>query len=1421
MTNRFLYPLILLTGMCVFSPISYSQSTTTHEVRGQQDDNAEKQIGEVVFTLTNISETIGLSVEDLKVFAHNYYGLQSPNLSIRLEGNGPDDLRYFKDVPKAKINVTFGSLNAGNAQLTIGDKITDLSLGEADSCSLTQQGNPIHIGSGNKFQREPQFQYQSPGKSFSFELLYNSQLKQPTSLGKGWSHNFNITGEFNFDAGWAGIRRGDGKWMEFIADEQGIWQNISDSNNKLEWTSDSVTWVSGNTRFRFNDFGQLIRLENQRGLGQTLTYAPAAKDKAGKLTKITDDFGGEIQFKYDTNYRINQIIDVAGQSYRYTYDKNNNLVSITRPDNTVRRYVYDDKRFPNHLAGIIDAEKRRYATFAYDNKGRAILSQHGVKPSITDKTEVVYTDSAKRIINGHEYTLGFKNYQWTVTQVKMEADKGKAGTCGITKRSFYPDGKLASTLNANGIETSYTDYDQWGRAGTVTRHPKTANQRHTQYRYHPVLDRPIQIVRTAPNGEQTTDLRYDSQGNLLALSQHGLTPDKKPVIRKLGFVYDKLGRPIKLDGPRDDVQDITTLRYYPNTKEMGLNRGRLKSITDATGLTTTVLAYNAFGQSVKTQLPNGLIQENNYDTQNRLLSRTTRAGEKQRTTQYAYDKAGLPKLITQADGNVMTLAYNSARKLTSLTDHRKTSLTLNYDEHGNVTSQTLTDVTGKVLQQTKTNYDARDLPKSVTDALGNTLRYDYDVGQRLTAITDARGQPTQLQYNTLGQISDIQAPLSQRTQFGYDKLDNLNNVIDPIGVPTTFKHDDLSRTLQETSSDRGQLDYEQNPASQLISQSDAEQRQAHYAYDATGRLNQINYSEQDAVTLDYDDNGRLTTISEPWGTLTTDYTPFNQVKTLTQQFTKGNSHTQQYQYDNTGRLTAHTLPTGKKITYQYKNGDLVSIHLNKAAILTDMKSHGTGQLQSATFGNGLPYRVAFDKAGRIKQQQRGTQTLTYGYDKNGNITQQGNTKYQYDALNRLTAANDPQFKPISYTYDANGNRQALTSNKNKTSYRYKTNTNQLISINNNKINYDKTGRRIEDTQFTYSYNGRGRIASIENKQTKRTTTYQYRLDGLRASKTSNDKTTFYLYSANQQLIAEANNNGTIEKEYIWLGLAPIAVIENNQIFYIHTDHLATPRVVTNKNKETVWQWHSTPFGKGLPKENGLTLNLRFPGQYFDEESKLHYNWWRYYQPESGRYVTGDPIGLNSGLNIFSYVKNDPINWSDPSGLKVWIAEKPIENTPFGLGNLGGHIWLIIQPDNINELIARGFSGIQQLLDENGRFVLRAGPENRDGTGNLVKNYSGDSTTEWRQRFEIESPNYGCFLSGDADTQLIIDLLEAYSQYNNNLPYDGFARDGSFNSNSFIAALLNAAGVSNVPDPFFYQPGIDKPIPLSSTYLDKK
>ena len=152
-------------------------------------------------------------------------------------------------------------------------------------------------------------------------------------------------------------------------------------------------------------------------------------------------------------------------------------------------------------------------------------------------------------------------------------------------------------------------------------------------------------------------------------------------------------------------------------------------------------------------------------------------------------------------------------------------------------------------------------------------------------------------------------------------------------------------------------------------------------------------------------------------------------------------------------------------------------------------------------------------------------------------------------------------------------------------------------------------------------------------------------------------------AAVEQLLGEYDGQGKAIREYAWLKHIPVAMWVTDPanpsgaplVYFIHTDHLNTPRVVVDRNGKTRWRWMSEPFGTTAPETNpsGLgdfTQNLRMPGQYADAESGLWYNYFRYYDSTTGRYSQSDPIGLDGGVNPYAYVGGNPLSYVDPSGL---------------------------------------------------------------------------------------------------------------------------------------------------------------------------
>jgi RHS repeat-associated protein len=155
----------------------------------------------------------------------------------------------------------------------------------------------------------------------------------------------------------------------------------------------------------------------------------------------------------------------------------------------------------------------------------------------------------------------------------------------------------------------------------------------------------------------------------------------------------------------------------------------------------------------------------------------------------------------------------------------------------------------------------------------------------------------------------------------------------------------------------------------------------------------------------------------------------------------------------------------------------------------------------------------------------------------------------------------------------------------------------------------------------------------------------------------------FVYDQAGHLLGEYDQNGAALREYVWLRDTPMAMFTPDPanpsgeplVYFIHTDHLNTPRVVVDRQNRVRWRWLAEPFGTSAPETDpsglgGFTQNLRFPGQYADAESGLFYNYHRYYAAGGGGYTQSDPIGLAGGINTFAYVSANPLSLADPSGL---------------------------------------------------------------------------------------------------------------------------------------------------------------------------
>ena len=349
----------------------------------------------------------------------------------------------------------------------------------------------------------------------------------------------------------------------------------------------------------------------------------------------------------------------------------------------------------------------------------------------------------------------------------------------------------------------------------------------------------------------------------------------------------------------------------------------------------------------------------------------------------------------------------------------------------------------------------------------------------------------------------------------------------------------------------------------------------------------------------------------------------------------------------------------------------------------------SGLLAGMTHGNGLVTAAGYDLDYRITSllvQDGATlvSSLSYGYGDginltavNDNVAGANSVSLGYTPANRLGSASGP-WGSASYTYDAVGNRlnHVVTSGSTTTRVAsYGATTNRLTGMTENAASlraytYDNNGNILTDTRpgevFAFTYNKRNRPVSV-TRNSVAYATYGYNADEQLVSRSTAAAggplgTVHYVHDLQGHVIAEANGaTGATTREYIWLTPAtgldpvdlPIGLVSSGTLHMIHTDHLARPIRVTDATRATVWQASYTPFGEPQSISGTLALDLRFPGQLFQIETGLAYNWHRHYDPITGRYTQPDPLRFVDGPSIYAYAGSSPFVNVDRDGLEYW------------------------------------------------------------------------------------------------------------------------------------------------------------------------
>ena len=593
--------------------------------------------------------------------------------------------------------------------------------------------------------------------------------------------------------------------------------------------------------------------------------------------------------------------------------------------------------------------------------------------------------------------------------------------------------------------------------------------------------------------------------------------------------------------------------------------------------------------------------------------------------------------------------------------------------------------------------DGNDNVTGVTDARGSTVLTQYDAAKRIaTQITDARNNSTAYGYDSLNRVNSIS---SGNTEIGYTYADDKLTTVNVDGaVAYGLTYDGFGRTISTKAGasadsmaalatnaydgDTGLLTQTQYGNGFTVS----------YVYDNLDRITEVKYNGTSMYRYVYDGSGNLYSACDAALGFTI-YYEYDHTDRCVKSCTKDNAtdairSSYSYQYDvnnNLIKLTCSTNGTTWATTYTYdKDNRPITATLASGSAITNTYD-SIGRLSTKSIGaytTTLSYLAGINgsQTAMVSSYQNGTDAAyQYEYDANGNIThiQQGDTHlyYQYDALNQLVREDNSILnKSITYTYDDRGNML------NKTEYAYVANggtlgaaadtitygyeseyqawADQLTSYDGEAIRYDASGNPTTYRGYTMAWQGR-RLTGATNGTN--TISYSYDENGIRTQKTVNGTVTNYNYHGSA-LISQVTGNDTLLFSYDAAGNAAAVNYNGTYYYYVRNGQNDIIRLIDGENN-TVVEYAYDSWGTPLSTTGTLASTLgaqnpfRYRGYVYDAETGLYYLQTRYYDPEVSRFINADnQLSTGSdltGLNLFAYCGNNPVNRIDPTGEAWW------------------------------------------------------------------------------------------------------------------------------------------------------------------------
>ncbi|MCC2636476.1 MAG: hypothetical protein K0Q68_195 [Moraxellaceae bacterium] len=1095
-----------------------------------------------------------------------------------------------------------------------------------------------------------------------------------------------------------------GDWIEY--DPRGVMQRYGDRNDVV-------------VRLQYNAAQQLIGVEDHYGRtvmifeydaeGRVITVkdVPEANDPLPQRT---------VQYTYASGVNLASVTDVRGDVTNYTYNSRLYLTSAKNAENETLTITYGSA---GKVSSVVEHDG---ATTTYDynydklKKIFAATITHPLTGAGRQRDELVYDADGKPLQSSIGGELRSKTSRDPVTRTTTTIDGlgrqtlSQEDSFGNVLRTVYPDGSETSAtyspvhgqmleeVDELGVKTTY-EYDSKGNLLKRVEAAGLPEARTTDYTWDSFGQLLTETIKggvvALPNGQSMTvadamlTSTYDAAGNRQSITD-AEAHTSTLTYNRLGQVltqtdarqhlwhkeYDAAGNLIREANP---LEHATTYTYDK------LNR--LKTATDALTRTTS-FQYDVRGNLTTTTNALNGVRERQYDSRGRLIKEFDENGKVQVT--YGYGLNGLPATAIDGNGNVTNYIYDASLQL----------IAVQYPTYREIYQ-----------------YDTRSRRTQTQQYLSETTVYirqsGYDAKGQETSQLDHNQKVTTLEYDSLGRVIAITDPNLGVARHIFDSRNNVLALTDANGHSTTFAYDRNNRTLSETRPEGQVQYYVYGPTGLLTRFTDAKGNRRDYAYDSAGHRTDEYHQEPGASTpvrhtvYQYNAAGTLTGWQDNHQgpgrvPLSASYSP-DELQRITQETVSYGSHafTMHTAYYPNSRKQQLTYPDGYAVSYGYDDYQQLSqITLPEGGISHQQKRWNQPQL--ILFPGGSTQQRTYDPLLRLTEivtnspsQQEGYR-LHNVYDPESNITQQsgtdGTVSYGYDALYRLTSAAQPApLQNENYSYDSLGNRLTDSRRGGSQVWQYNGN-NQLLqrfALSGESVTqaYDSNGSLTGTTSIAsepglnqqYTYDAANRLSEVRSAESVLVARYQYDPFGRRISKMLfdaqgvNPVTTWYVYSP-EGLLLEANSDGSTQAAYGWrpeemwgtaaqfIRTRPVGASTTDSLitYYVQNDHLGTSQRVIDAGGAVVWARKAYAFGEMANLSVALIRNpLRFPGQYHDTETGTDYNYFRDYQPNTGRYVQTDPIGLAGGMNVYGYSLQRPVVVADPNGLLAFLLAGPL------------------------------------------------------------------------------------------------------------------------------------------------------------------